>query len=70
MFISDRLYIQWNKIYVIDTFTQGVMIKRILPGIKADHYLLRSDNKEYPDFEVPQSDIRNIALVLGGITLE
>jgi phage repressor protein C with HTH and peptisase S24 domain len=69
-FINDRLYIQWNRIYVIDTFTQGVMIKRILPSDKTDHYLLRSDNKEYPDFLIPQTDIRNIALVLGGIILE
>jgi len=69
-FVRELLFIQWNKVYVIDTRTQGAIIKRLLPGSDPDKIICRSDNREYIDFEVPMSDIRNIALVVGCIRLE
>lgn len=69
-FIKDRIYIQWNKVYVIDTISQGVMIKRLKKSATKKHITFRSDNSEYDDFDVPESDIRNIALVVGVIRLE
>lgn len=69
-FVKDKSFIQWNNIYVIDTISQGVMMKRIIKSSIKDHFTFRSDNSEYQDFDVPIKDIRNIALVLGGICLE
>ncbi len=69
-FIRDLLYIQWNKVYVLDTASQGTILKRLKKSDNPDFVICKSDNKEYDDFEVPKSDIRNIALVVGVIRLE
>lgn len=69
-FVREILFIQWNKVYIIDSKSQGAMIKRLLPSNKENHVICRSDNKEYIDFEVPLSDIQNIAMVIGCISLE
>ncbi|TWI22159.1 LexA family transcriptional regulator [Sphingobacterium siyangense] len=69
-FVRELLFIQWNKVYIIDSKSQGAMIKRLLPSKNPDHVICRSDNKEYIDFEVPLSDIQNIAMVIGCISLE
>lgn len=62
-------FIQWNKTYVIDT-TQGIMVKRILKGGTKTSWVLRSDNKDYQDIDVPVEDIYSISLVIGVIRLE
>lgn len=66
--MSD-LFFQWNKVYVIDT-TQGPLIKRIKPGSDKEHILIVSDNEKYDPFELPNSAIRAVALVIGVIRLE
>jgi hypothetical protein len=68
--IKEILYLQWNKVYVIDTFSNGVMIKRLKKGDDEATITLKSDNKDYDDFNIPKTDIRNIALVVGVIRLE
>ena len=68
--ISELLFVQWNKTYVIDSITQGVIMKRLLRGETSDYVICKSDNKEYGDFNVPMNDIRSIALVVGVIRLE
>ena len=68
--IDELLYLQWNKVYVIDTVTNGVMIKRVKKGTDEASITLKSDNKDYDDFSIPRTDIRNIALVVGVIRLE
>jgi len=68
--IKDLLYVQWNKTYVIDTFTQGTLLKRLKKSIIDDHVVCKSDNKDYEEFELPKTDIRNIAMVVGVIRLE
>lgn len=69
-FIRELLFIQWNKVYVIDSKSQGAMIKRLIKSEKPEHITCRSDNKDYADFDVPLKDIQNIALVIGSIRLE
>ena len=69
-FVRELLFIQWNKVYVVDSNSQGAMIKRLLPSENPDNITCRSDNKEYIDFEIPRHDINNIALVVGCIRLE
>lgn len=68
--INELLFVQWNKVYVLDSKSQGVIMKRLLKGEDNDRVICRSDNKEYGDFQVPMTDIRSIALVVGVIRLE
>ncbi|WP_300979028.1 helix-turn-helix domain-containing protein [Flavobacterium sp.] len=68
--ISELLFIQWNKVYVLDSKSQGVIMKRVKKSQNPDFILCKSDNKDYDEFEIPRSDIRNIALVVGVIRLE
>lgn len=69
-FVKELLFIQWNKVYVIDSKSQGAMIKRLIKCETPEHITCRSDNKEYPDFDVPLADIQHIALVIGSVRLE
>ncbi len=68
--IRESQFIQWNKVHVIATQEQGLLVKRLKPGTTADTYIAESDNKEYPSFEVPRNEINGIALVVGVIRLE
>ncbi len=63
-------FIQWNKPYVIDTETQGVLVKRIVESKKEGCFQLISDNQKYQPFDVPKEKIRSIFLVVGVIRLE
>ncbi len=68
--IEELLFVQWNKIYVIDSISQGIIMKRLKKSEIDGYVICRSDNPEYGEFEVPMSDIRKIALVVGSIRLE
>ncbi len=68
--IKDSAFIQWNKPHVISTMYQGLLVKRILQGPSDDVLTLKSDNKDYPPFNVPKQEITGIALVVGVIRLE
>jgi len=68
--ITDILFFQWGKVYVIDS-SQGILVKRIFEHTDNDYVLLISDNKEkYPPFAMPKSDIRSLSIVLGVIRME
>jgi phage repressor protein C with HTH and peptisase S24 domain len=45
-------------------------MKRLTKGGNADSVVCKSDNKDFDDFEVPMSEIRSVALVIGVIRLE
>ena len=68
--VHDMLFLQWGRVYVIYTQSQGIMIKRVHPGEKEGYITLVSDNAKYAPFQVPISDISAIALVNGAVTLE
>jgi len=68
--ITDSKFIQWNKPHVIATRYQGILVKRIFPGLNDETLLLKSDNKDYAPFEVPKDEITGIALVVGVIRSE
>lgn len=68
--IKESSFIQWNKCHVIATVEQGLLVKRIREGRDTRHILAISDNKEYPPFEIPKTEITGIALVMGVIRLE
>ena len=68
--IVEVTFIQWGKIYVIDS-QQGAMVKRLfeIEG-DADHILCKSDNPNYPPFPLPKDEIRSLSIVVGAIRLE
>ena len=65
----DRLFFQWNKVYVLDT-DQGALIKRVKAGSDDDHLLIVSDNQNYEPFELHKNYINSVAIVIGVIRLE
>lgn len=68
--VRDILFFQWGKVYVIDS-SQGLLVKRIEQSPREDFITLVSDNRErYKPFEIPVSDIRTLAIVIGVIRVE
>jgi len=68
--LHNPQYIQWNKVHVIATKDQGIIIKRIKKGSTDKKWLIVSDNKEYESFEIPRTEVTGVALVVGVIRLE
>ena len=70
-YIENVLFLQWGKIYVIDS-SQGALVKRVFQDeTNPDNLILVSDNKDnYPPFSFPKSDIRSLSIVVGVIRLE
>lgn len=68
--IQEITFIQWGKIYVIDS-QQGAMVKRLfeIPD-NPEHILCQSDNPKYPPFQLPKSEIRSLSIVVGVIRME
>lgn len=68
--VVEVTFIQWGKIYVIDS-QQGAMVKRLfeIEG-DVDHILCKSDNENYPPFKLPKDEIRSLSIVVGAIRLE
>ncbi len=69
-YIKEPQFLQWGRPYVLHTADQGTICKRLFQSNNPDTLICRSDNKEYPDFEVPRADIHTYALVLGVIRVE
>ena len=68
--IDEITFLQWGKVYVIDS-RQGAMVKRLFPiEGNADMVLCKSDNPNYPPFELPKEEIRSLSIVVGAIRLE
>lgn len=55
-------FVEWGKTYVLDT-RDGAVIKRIFDN--GDSYRCVSFNKEYPDFNVPKTDVIGVYKVVG-----
>ncbi len=68
--IKNRDFIQWSKPHVIATREQGLLLKRIKKSETPGYITAISDNKEYDPFDIPESEITGIALVLGGVKFE
>ena len=67
LFIKESSFIQWGRAHVLDT-AQGIVVKRIY-----DHgtsITCKSNNPNYPDFDIPKKDIYRIALVVGYLRIE
>lgn len=68
--ISESNFIQWNKVHVIATKEQGILIKRLKKSDDENFLLAISDNKDYDPFLIPKDEITGVALVVGVIRLE
>ena len=68
--IRESQFIQWNKVHVVATSEQGIIIKRIKKSNENECLKMVSDNKSYDPFDVPINEITGIALVSGVIRLE
>lgn len=64
------VFIQWNKIHVIATRHQGIIMKRIKMGKREGFLTLVADNSDYDPIDIPISEITGIALVQGLVSLE
>ncbi len=56
-------FIQWNRVHLIATTEQGILIKRLKKGMTDTTITLVSDNPDYDPFEVELTSIKGIALV-------
>ena len=68
--VNDIYFLQWGRVYVILTRSQGCMVKRIQPSTREGWISCVSDNPKYAPFDVPMEDIVSVALVNGSISLE
>ncbi|MBN2668782.1 MAG: helix-turn-helix transcriptional regulator [Bacteroidales bacterium] len=68
--IRESKVIQWNKVYVVATSENGILIKRLHKSEDKECISIVSDNKEYAPFDLPKDEITGIALVVGVIRLE
>lgn len=69
--VTDPVFIQWGKVYVLNT-SQGTLVNLIYPH-ESDPDLLwcKSENTEnYPSFTVHKKDILHIAIVVGVLRTE
>lgn len=68
--IRNSNFIQWNKVHVIATKEQGILIKRLDVSEKDGFLKAISDNKDYRPFDIPLAEITGIAIVVGVVRLE
>jgi len=68
--VAETYFLQWGRVYVIYTGSQGIMIKRVQPSEKDGYIKCVSDNPKYAPFDVPKEDIVSIALVNGAISMD
>lgn len=68
--IRESTFIQWNRVHLIATAEQGILIKRLKRGTTGTTIMLVSDNLDYDPFEVELTSVRGIALVQGLVRLE
>ncbi len=68
--LRDSRFIQWNRIHVIATREQGLLVKRLAPSSDDGCLQAVSDNPKYPPFSIPKDEISGLALVVGSVCLE
>ena len=68
--LHESKFIQWNKVYVVATREQGLLVKRLKKSNQENCLLAVSDNKTYDPFDIPIDEIMGLALVIGVIRLE
>lgn len=62
--VTDTGYRQWGTPHLLNT-SQGIVVKRIYPDEENKGYKCVSDNKKYPTFVIPESDVYSVYKVVG-----
>jgi len=68
--IRTSNFIQWNRVHIIATKEQGILIKRLKQSKKNGFLTAISDNNNYEPFDLPKDEITGMALVIGGVRVE
>ncbi len=68
--IDGQGFVQWGRVHLLWTKTNGLIIRQLQPGSTENTFKLSSGNESYPDFEVPKNEIHSLAVVLGLISLK
>lgn len=68
--IRESTFIQWNRVHLIATAEQGILIKRLKKGVTGTTIMLVSDNPDYDPFDIELTDIKGLAIVQGLVRLE
>lgn len=68
--IKNYNFLQWNRVHVMATRGQGIILKRIAPSSLDGYISVIADNPEFPPFDIPISEITGLALVAGGVIQE
>lgn len=68
--IHNSNFIQWNKLHLLATREQGLIVKRLRKSSDSNCLLAVSDNQEYEPIDIPKDEILGIARVVGVIHLE
>jgi len=62
--LEDKQLIYPNECYYIIDVNYDGRVKRLIKSEKPDHIILRSDNKDYPDVELPWEKIVSVCKIL------
>lgn len=68
--IKENSHIQWNRIYVVGTINEGLILKRVRASLNEGCLQMVSDHKDYAPFDIKTSDLTGMALVMGGYKQE
>lgn len=69
--LQANTFIQWGRVYIIGTYDQGILIKRLYKSKHKDGSIeCHSENSQFPPFEIQPGEITKLALVVGVIRLE
>lgn len=68
--LRDSKFIQWNKIHLISTTEQGLIVKRLRRSSDPKCLLAVSDNPDYEPFDIPKDEIVGMARVIGSVHFE
>ena len=63
-------FFQSGRVYVIGTYSQGGMIKRVEVDADENYIICKCENSDYGDFKLPKSEIRSLSIVIGLIRVE
>ena len=69
--LSSATFLQWGKVYVLDT-EQGLLVKKLMPcdGDEACVLCVSENEKEFPPFRLPKAEIRSLSIVVGHVSVE
>ena len=66
--MTNRILMQYGEVHVIIT-PDHRFLKRLMKSRKRNCVLLRSDNKDFEDIELPKTEIVRLFLVKGAIRI-